>query len=98
MQIYHTHTPVGVYGGQIGSLLLEYWERIIKRFRRDWVSSKLIAEDELERTVEAMKDEVNEYNTYMSWYSVVAQKKGYNGPTIQFDDVDDFDEVHTTIF
>jgi hypothetical protein len=98
MQIYHTHTPVGLYGGAIGSLLLEYWERIIKRFRRDWVSSKLIAEDELERTVESMRDEVNEYNTYMSWYSVVAQKKGYVGPTIQFDDVDDFDMVHTTIF
>ncbi|KAG2237872.1 hypothetical protein INT48_002176, partial [Thamnidium elegans] len=98
MQIYHTHTPVGLYGDAIGSLLLEYWERIVKSFRREWVTNKLIPEDELEKTVELMKDEVNEYNTYMSWYSVVAQKKGYNGPTIQFDDVDDFDIVHTTIF
>ncbi|KAL9540022.1 hypothetical protein PS6_010948 [Mucor atramentarius] len=98
MQIYHTHTPVGIYGGAIGSLLLEYWERIIKSFRRDWITNKLIAEDELEKTVESMKNEVNEYNTYMSWYSVVAQKKGYSGPTIQFDDVDDFDIVHTHIF
>jgi hypothetical protein len=98
MQIHHTHTPVGLYGGAIGSLLLEYWERIIKGFRREWVASKLIGELELEKAVEAMRDEVNEYNTYMSWYSVVAQKKGYSGPTIQFDDVDDFDQVHTTIF
>ncbi|KAI8373736.1 S-adenosyl-L-methionine-dependent methyltransferase, partial [Blakeslea trispora] len=96
MQIHHTHTPVGLYGGDIGNLLLEYWERVIKGLRREWIANKLIAEDELERTVEAMRDEVNEYNTYMSWYSVVAQKKGYNGPTIQFDDVDDFDTVHTT--
>lgn len=98
MQIYHTHTPVGIYGGAVGSLLLEYWERIIKSFRRDWITNKLIPEDELEKTVESMKNEVNEYNTYMSWYSVVAQKKGYSGPTIQFDDVDDFDIVHTHIF
>jgi hypothetical protein len=98
MQIYHTHTPVGLYGGAIGSLLLEYWERIVKSLQREWITNKLIAEDELDRTLESMKDEVNEYNTYMSWYSVVAQKKGYIGPIIQFDDVDDFDIVHTTIF
>lgn len=98
MQIYHTHTPVGLYGGAIGSLLLEYWERIVKSLQRDWITNKLIAEDELDKTLESMKDEVNEYNTYMSWYSVVAQKRGYSGPTIQFDDVDDFDIVHTTIF
>ncbi|KAG2198006.1 hypothetical protein INT47_004973 [Mucor saturninus] len=98
MQIYHTHTPVGLYGGAIGSLLLEYWERIVKSLQREWITQKLIAEDELDRTLEAMKDEVNEYNTYMSWYSVVAQKRGYIGPVIQFDDVDDFDVVHTTIF
>ncbi|CEP16057.1 hypothetical protein [Parasitella parasitica] len=98
MQINHTHTPVGTYGGTVGSLLLEYWERIISGFRRDWIANKWIAEDELDRTVETMKTEVDEYNTYMSWYSVVAQKKGYNGPTIQFDDVDDFDIVRTHIF
>ncbi|RCH92613.1 hypothetical protein CU098_010992, partial [Rhizopus stolonifer] len=67
MQIHHTHTPVGLYGGPIGALLLEYWERIIKSLRREWITSKLIAEDELERTIETMRDEVNEYNTYMSW-------------------------------
>ncbi|KAI8640364.1 S-adenosyl-L-methionine-dependent methyltransferase [Parasitella parasitica] len=98
MQINHTHTPVGTYGDTVGSLLLEYWERIISGFRRDWIANKLIAEDELEKTVATMKGEVNEYNTYMSWYSVVAQKKGYKGPTIQFDDVDDFDTVRTHIF
>lgn len=98
MQIYHTHTPVGLYGGAVGSLLLEYWERIVKSLQREWITQKLIAEDELDRTLEAMKDEVNEYNTYMSWYAVVAQKRGYIGPLIQFDDVDDFDVVHTTIF
>jgi hypothetical protein len=98
MQIYHTHTPVGLYGGEIGSLLLEYWERSIKGFRRDWIEKKLIKEEDLDQLVELMRDEVDEYNTYMSWYSVVAQKKGYSGPTIQFDDVDDFDRIHTTIF
>lgn len=98
MQIYHTHTPVGIYGGVIGSLLLEYWERIFKSYKREWITNKYINEAELEKTIESMREEVNELNTYMSWYSVVAQKKGYNGPTIQFDDVDDFDMVHTTIF
>jgi hypothetical protein len=98
MQIYHTHTPVGIYGGSIGSLLLEYWERIFKSYKREWITNKLINEAELEKTIELMREEVNELNTYMSWYSVVAQKKGYNGPTIQFDDVDDDDILHTTIF
>lgn len=98
MQIYHTHTPVGLYGGEIGSLLLEYWERSVKGFRRDWIEKKLISEIELEQLMESLKDEVEENNTYMSWYSVVAKKKGYSGPTIRFDDVDDFDIVHTTIF
>lgn len=98
MQIYHTHTPVGLYGGETGSLLLEYWERAVKGFRRDWIDRKLITDVELDELIESMKDEVDKHNTYMSWYSVVAQKKGYLGPTIQFDDVDDFDRIHTTIF
>ncbi|KAI7904618.1 S-adenosyl-L-methionine-dependent methyltransferase [Cokeromyces recurvatus] len=97
MQIYHTHTPVGLYGGAIGSLLLEYWERIIKGLQRDWLTNKWITEDELEQTIKSMRNEVDEYHTYMSWYSVFAQKKGYNGPIIQFDDVDDFGHVYTTI-
>ena len=98
MQIYHTHTPVGTYGGAIGSLLLEYWERIIKGYKREWITNKMINEAELEKTIESMREEVNEYNTNMSWYSVVAQKRGYDGPTIQFDDVDEDDTIHTTIF
>ncbi|KAI8993427.1 S-adenosyl-L-methionine-dependent methyltransferase [Pilobolus umbonatus] len=97
MQIYHQHTPVGIYGGVIGTLLLEYWERTVRIYRKEWVSNKWIVEDELNKIVDRLKDEVNEYNTHMSWYSVVAQKKGYTGPIIQFDDVDDYDGIHTTI-
>ncbi|KAI9468969.1 MAG: S-adenosyl-L-methionine-dependent methyltransferase [Benjaminiella poitrasii] len=96
MQIYHTHTPVGLYGGAIGSLLLEYWERSVKGFQREWITNKWIAEDELEQTIKSIRDEVDEYRTYMSWYSVIAQKKGYNGPVIHFDDVDDFGTVNRT--
>lgn len=98
MQIYHTHTPVGLYGETVGSLFLEYWERAVRRDRREWVNLKLITEEELENLTDLLKEEVEQNNTYMSWYSVVARKKGYSGPTIQFDDVDDFDTLHTTIY
>ncbi|KAG1149351.1 hypothetical protein G6F37_003111 [Rhizopus arrhizus] len=96
MQIYHTHTPVGHHGGEIGSLLLEYWERTIGNYRREWITNRWIEEEELDKTIRQMREEVNEYNTYMSWYSVVARKKGYKGPILQFDDVDDDDTVITT--
>ncbi|KAI9255985.1 S-adenosyl-L-methionine-dependent methyltransferase [Sporodiniella umbellata] len=96
MQIYHTHTPVGHHGGEIGSLLLEYWERTIGNHRREWIANRWIEEEALEKTVQRMREEVSEYNTYMSWYSVVARKKGYTGPTLQFDDVNDDNTVTTT--
>ncbi|KAG0171012.1 hypothetical protein DFQ30_001631 [Apophysomyces sp. BC1015] len=88
MQIRHTHTPVGLYGGAVGSSLLEYWERIIQSSRQKWIQDKLIGEKELEEVVNELRGEVEEYKTYMSWYSVVAQKKGYKGPVIRFEDVD----------
>ncbi|ORE07591.1 S-adenosyl-L-methionine-dependent methyltransferase [Rhizopus microsporus var. microsporus] len=96
MQIHHTHTPVGFHGGEIGALLLEYWERMISSYRDEWIANKWIDEEELEKTIELMKEEVEEHNTYMSWYSVVARKKGYTGPVLQFDDVDDDGTVYTT--
>ncbi|KAI8984410.1 S-adenosyl-L-methionine-dependent methyltransferase [Mycotypha africana] len=97
MHIYHTHTPIGIHGHTVGTLLLEFWERTIKSFQREWITNKLITEKDLVSTIKSMRNEVDEYKTYMSWYSVVAQKKGYDGPILRFDDVDEYDRVYTTI-
>ncbi|KAI9497010.1 S-adenosyl-L-methionine-dependent methyltransferase [Zychaea mexicana] len=88
MQIKHIHTPVGRYGGAVGSLLLEHWDRIIETNRQKWVQSKLISEKQLAAAIKDLHEEVDTHQTYMSWYSVVAQKKGYKGPLIQIEDFD----------
>lgn len=98
MQIYHVHTPIGLGGDTIGSLFLEYWERLIQSYQKEWISSKLITEQQAEQFLDNLAEEVNKHNTFMSWYSVVARKKGYSGPTIQFDDVDDNNNLHTTVY
>ncbi|KAI8093619.1 S-adenosyl-L-methionine-dependent methyltransferase [Halteromyces radiatus] len=89
MQIHHTHTPIGKHGGALGSLMVQYWERIIKASRQDWIQSKTISEKELESVHHELLEEVETQQTYMAWYSVVAQKKGYKGPAIVIEDYDD---------
>ena len=74
MQIKHIHTPVGRYGGAVGSLLLEHWDRIIESNKQRWVQSKLIDEKQLAAAITDLHEEVDTHQTYMSWYSVVAQK------------------------
>ncbi|KAI7868136.1 S-adenosyl-L-methionine-dependent methyltransferase [Spinellus fusiger] len=88
MRIEHTHTPVGKFGDVIGGLLSEYWERTVRGSRQHWIKSKMITEKELDTAIDEMRQEMDTHHTYMSWYSVVAQKKGYSGPIIQFEDVD----------
>ncbi|KAG2223233.1 hypothetical protein INT45_006114 [Circinella minor] len=88
MQIQHIHTPVGRYGGAVGSLLLEHWDRVIESNRQKWVQSKLVGEKQLAVAINDLHAEVDSYQTYMSWYSVVAQKKGYKGPLILVEDFD----------
>ncbi|KAI7885860.1 S-adenosyl-L-methionine-dependent methyltransferase [Lichtheimia hyalospora FSU 10163] len=88
MQIKHLHTPVGRYGGAMGALLLEHWVRIIESSKQKWIQNKLIGEKQLAATLEELQQEVDVYQTYMSWYSVVAQKKGYKGPIIRVEDYD----------
>lgn len=74
MQIKHIHTPVGRHGGPVGSLLLEHWDRIIQSSKEKWIQQKLITEKQLAAAVQDIAKEVDENQTYMSWYSVVAQK------------------------
>ncbi|KAI9274493.1 S-adenosyl-L-methionine-dependent methyltransferase [Phascolomyces articulosus] len=88
MQIKHIHTPVGRYGGAVGMLLLEHWDRIIESNKQKWIQSKLISEKQLAAATNDLHEEVDSYQTYMSWYSVVAQKKGYKGPLIIIEDFD----------
>ncbi|CAO3591202.1 unnamed protein product [Absidia cylindrospora] len=88
MRIHHTHTPIGNHGGALGSLMVQYWERAIKASSQDWLQTKTTTEKELESLQQDMLTEVESHKTYMAWYSVVAQKKGYNGPTIIIEDVD----------
>ncbi|KAI8370334.1 S-adenosyl-L-methionine-dependent methyltransferase [Radiomyces spectabilis] len=88
MQIKHTHTPVGAHGGAVGTLLLEYWDRYIQLQKPIWIQNKMISESELKNTLKVLHKEIEENKTYMSWYSVTAQKRGYNGPLIQFSDAD----------
>ncbi|ORZ00178.1 S-adenosyl-L-methionine-dependent methyltransferase [Syncephalastrum racemosum] len=88
MQIKHIHTPVGRHGGPVGSLLLEHWNRIIQSSKEKWIQQKLITEKQLAAAVQEIAKEVDENQTYMSWYSVVAQKKGYKGPIIRIEDFD----------
>ncbi|KAL0081941.1 S-adenosyl-L-methionine-dependent methyltransferase [Phycomyces blakesleeanus] len=94
MRIEHTHTPVGKFGDAVGSLLAEYWEKTVQGSRQKWIRQKLITEKELDTAVEDMRKENETHKTYMSWYSVVAQKKGYKGPVIQFEDVDADNNYH----
>ncbi|KAI8148669.1 S-adenosyl-L-methionine-dependent methyltransferase [Fennellomyces sp. T-0311] len=88
MQIKHIHTPVGRYGGAVGSLLLEHWDRIIESNKQKWVQNKMVGEKQLAAAIKDLHEEVDTYQTYMSWYSVVAQKRGYKGPLIQIVDFD----------
>lgn len=81
MQIKHIHTPVGRYGGAVGSLLLEHWERVIQSSRQKWVQNKLITEKQLAATIKDFQEEVEQRQTYMSWYIVMAQKVN-NGSAI----------------
>ena len=81
MQIQHIHTPVGRYGGAVGSLLLEHWDRVIESNRQKWVQSKLVDEKQLAVAINDLHEEVDSYQTYMSWYSVVAQKVIYWKPS-----------------
>lgn len=74
MQIKHIHTPVGRYGGAVGSLLLEHWDRIIQSSKQNWIQSKLITEKQLAAAIDELHQEVDAHKTYMSWYSVVARK------------------------
>ncbi|SAM00577.1 hypothetical protein [Absidia glauca] len=88
MRIHHTHTPIGKYGGALGSLMVQYWERTIKASSQDWILTKAISEKDLDTLHQEMLAEIETHETYMAWYSVVAQKKGYNGPAIVIEDYD----------
>ncbi|KAI9322230.1 S-adenosyl-L-methionine-dependent methyltransferase [Dichotomocladium elegans] len=88
MQLKHIDTPIGRHGGAVGALLLEHWDRIIEASKQTWIQNKWIGEKQLAAILDELHDEVETYQTYMSWYSVVAQKKGYNGPIIRIEDYD----------
>ncbi|KAI8330482.1 S-adenosyl-L-methionine-dependent methyltransferase [Chlamydoabsidia padenii] len=88
MRIHHTHTPIGKYGGALGSLMVQYWERTIKACSQEWILSKATTEKELDGLHLDMLTEIEANETYMAWYSVVAQKKGYTGPAIVIEDYD----------
>ncbi|CAO3642067.1 unnamed protein product [Cunninghamella echinulata] len=89
IKIHHTHTPIGNHGGALGALMYQYWERIFNCFKQEWIQSKNISEKDLEVLLKEVLDEVEKNKTYMAWYSVVAQKKGYTGPMILIEDYDD---------
>ncbi|CAO3647685.1 unnamed protein product [Cunninghamella blakesleeana] len=88
IKIHHTHTPIGNHGGALGALMYQYWERIFNCNKQEWLQSKIITEKELDTLLKELIEEVEKNKTYMAWYSVVAQKKGYTGPIILIEDCD----------